>query len=320
MNSSVNNTKDSHTHLIGLLFAFIGFSSFAIGDAAYKWLMQDHAFFLILFSGSIIACTLMTLYIPFGGGLKLVKTSVPRLQIMRTLVISAQFILAIYSIRALPLPLFYTLAFMAPAMSAVLAMIFLKETVSIRNWIAIFVGLCGVCIALKPWTAFLGSDFSYDILAICGVLTSAAFLSGSQILARLIGQKGDDSGFTTAYYPITFMLCLSGAFYFLGEDIQPFRSLENFDLAIIALAALGGIGGNVFLALGFSKAPPALAAPFHYTQIVWAIAFGYLIFGDTVDVPMLIGAALVVASGVYLVTHKIHSNRQIDDEPSITQI
>lgn len=314
------STLQTHVQLLGMFCAFAGFSSFAIGDAAYKWLMQSHDFFLILFLGSVFAVTLMSLYIPFGGGLKLLKTSVPKLQLARTIVISAQFLLSIYSIRYLPLPIFYTLAFTAPCISAIMGRVILKEAVSRNNWIAILVGLAGVFIALKPWTSLSENGFAYAPLAVCAILLASVFLSSSQILARMIGQRSQDSGFTTAIYPISFVLVLSGIFYTFLPDMQPISSLKFNEFGLIFIAACGGVGGNILLAIGFAKAPPALAAPFHYSQIIWATIFSVLIFGDEIDPAMSIGVALVISSGIYLVTHKFHSDKQIEDEPSITQL
>lgn len=308
------------THLLGVFCAFAGFSCFAIGDASYKWLMQSHTFFLILFLGSVAAIAMMSLYIPFGGGLKLLKTSVPKLQIARTLVISTQFLLSIYSIRYLPLPIFYTIAFTAPCLSAIMGRVILKESVSKGNWLAIIIGLVGVFIALKPWTSFYENGFSYEPIAVLGILAASVFLSGSQILARIIGQKSQDSGFTTAYYPIFFVLILSGYMYFSTPDMPALSSLRLSEYLLVIIAALGGVGGNVLLAIGFAKAPPALAAPFHYSQIIWAMIFGVFVFGDKLDPAMLIGVGLVITSGIYLVTHRFHSKRQIEDEPTITQL
>tara|TARA_R110002095_G_scaffold172771_3_gene150175 strand:+ start:5121 stop:6086 length:966 start_codon:yes stop_codon:yes gene_type:complete len=314
------HASQNHTHLFGVFFAFLGFSSFAFGDTGYKWLMQSHPFFTILFIGSIIAVSSMLAYVPFGGGLSLLKTSVPKLQISRALVITIQFLLSIYSIRYLPLPLFYSLAFTAPFMSAVLSMVLLKEPVSKNNWIAIFVGLGGVCVALKPWTSLMGGAFDYNIIAICCIVSASLFLAISQILARLIGQRSNDSGFTTAFYPIFSVLIISTVTVFSGGNIDTAFALNHTEYLIVGFAAFCGISGNVFLALGFAKAPPALASPFHYSQIIWAILFGTLIFHDPVDTPMIIGALLVISSGVYLITHKIHSARQVEDAPAITQV
>ena len=318
--TSDQNLAHNKTQLLGLLYAFLGFSCFALGDTGYKWLMQDYSFFMMLFWASITAVTLMSLYIPFGGGVSILKTAVPKLQFARTLVISAQFLLSIYSIQYLPLPLFYTIAFMAPSISAILGLVFLKEPVSKANWIAIAVGLSGVCVALKPWSSFFGDGFDYNIWAIFGIMSSAAFLSVSQILARMIGKKSQDSGFTTAFYPIFLVMIISGVLHFTSADPVSIGVLKTHELILVCLIALGGIGGNVLLAIGFAKAPPALAAPFHYTQIIWAFSFGYFLFGDTIDKPMILGAFLVIGSGIYLVTHKVHAAKQVEDEPTITQI
>lgn len=313
-------SSQSHTHLFGLLFAFLGFSFFAFGDAGYKWLMQGHPFFTIIFIGSVLGILYMLLYMPFGGGASLLKTSVPKLQAARASVICVQFLLSIYSIQYLPLPLFYTLAFTAPSISAVLGLIFLKEPVSKANWLAIAIGLAGVLVALKPWSSIMGGEFDYSILAICGILTASVFLAASQILARMIGQKSTDSGFATAFYPIFVVMIICGVIVFTGGTASTLDDLSIGEFSIMGLAAMFGVGGNVMLALGFAKAPPALAAPFHYTQIIWAILFGAILFNDHIDISMILGAILVISSGVYLVTHKIHSSRQVEDEATITQV
>jgi drug/metabolite transporter (DMT)-like permease len=317
---TAHSNTDKSFHLWGLLYAFLGFSMFAFGDTGYKWLMQDHSFFMILFAGSVLGAGLMSAYIPFGGGLRIIKTSVPKLQALRAALISCQFLLAIYSIQYLPLPIFYTIAFTAPAFSAILSALVLKETVSTTNWLAIIVGLCGVFIALQPWNFLLSGTFEYNLLAIGGNFLASLLLSSSQICARLIGQKSSDSSFATAYYPISLVLLISGVLYFTIDVESSISTLKPSDITILCFIAVSGVLGNLFLALGFAKAPPALAAPFHYTQMVWALLFGALIFHDTIELSMLIGAGLVIASGLYLVTHKIHSEKQINDEPAITQL
>tara|TARA_R110002124_G_scaffold287365_1_gene474268 strand:+ start:201119 stop:202078 length:960 start_codon:yes stop_codon:yes gene_type:complete len=318
---SGHSNDDKSFHLWGLLYAFLGFSMFAFGDTGYKWLMQDYSFFMILFAGSILGVALMSAYIPFGGGLRIVKTSVPKLQSLRATLISCQFLLAIYSIQYLPLPIFYTIAFTAPAFSAILSALILKEKVSLPNWMAIIVGLSGVFIALQPWSFFTSGAFEYNILALCCNFLASLLLSSSQICARLIGQKSNDSSFATAYYPIFLVLILSGIIYFTTDSASALSALKPIDITILCGVAVSGVLGNVFLALGFAKAPPALAAPFHYIQMVWAILFGTLIFHDKIEISMLIGAGLVIASGLYLVTHKIQSiGKRIYEEPSITQL
>jgi drug/metabolite transporter (DMT)-like permease len=317
---TAHSNTDKSFHLWGLLYAFLGFSMFAFGDTGYKWLMQDNSFFMILFAAGLLAVGLMSAYLPFAGGLRIIKTSVPKLQALRATLISCQFLLAIYSIQYLPLPIFYTIAFTAPAFSAILSAAILKETVSATNWLAILIGLGGVFVALQPWTFLLNGTFEYNILALgCNFLASL-LLSSSQICARLIGQRSNDSSFATAYYPIFLGLLISGTIYFMSSSESSFSALQPFDIAILCGVAISGVLGNVFLALGFAKAPPALAAPFHYIQMVWAILFGTLIFHDKIEPSMLVGAGLVIASGLYLVTHKIHSGKQIDDDPVITQL
>ena len=210
----------------------------------------------------------------------------PSLQLARSVVALLSAAAGFAGFALLPLTLVTTIHFAAPFIVAALSVWLLGESISARRWVAIFVGFAGVLIVMQPgatdWQPAL-------LLPVAGAIFFAIF----QLLTR--AAAAHDTIATSVFYaPAAGVVVLGAAMPFLWQ--QP--TLVDFGL-MLALGLFGAIGQS-----GVTKAMQAAAAsivaPFQYTQLIWVTAGGYLLFDTLPDGWTILGAAVIIASGLYL--------------------
>jgi drug/metabolite transporter (DMT)-like permease len=228
----------------------------------------------------------------------LIITRRPWLQLGRSALLLGSTVLGFFALRFLRLDQFMTILFSTPFFVAVLSGPFLGEWVGWRRWSAIGVGFIGVLVVIRPG---LGGIHPAALLSVIGAVLYALYNISTRLLART------DSTQTTLFYSN-----LVGALALI--PILPFIWTPPADVLTVALMVLiGAMGsfGHFLLIAAIRLAPPVMLSPFTYTQLVWAIAFGYLVFGDLPDRWTLVGAGIVVSSGIYMLyrERKVASQR-----------
>lgn len=207
---------------------------------------------------------------------------------MRGVLLAAEFLLFIYSFAYLPMTTAYALIFVTPFLASLLAIPFLGEKVTMRQWAAISLGFAGVLVVLRPGWVPLGLPV---IAALCG----AFFFALSNIMVRMIGEDGES--------PLTFALvaevviCAVTFVLFLTQPEIP----TLFHLFLLVWVGLFSAVALFCIPLAFLRAPAAVISPFHYVQMLWGIVFGYLFFGDLMSIWIALGSAIIVASGIWLI-------------------
>jgi drug/metabolite transporter (DMT)-like permease len=208
----------------------------------------------------------------------------------------------------LPLANNTALFFIEPLLLTLISAVALREPVSLRQWLAVIIGLGGALIVLRPnWAA-------YGPAAIFPVAAGACF-AGFLALTRVVG--GRDDALTLAFWTgvaASVVLLAIMAFGLVAEAEAPASSG-----AVLALPALGvwplllGVGAiaaatNVLTALALKRAGAGVLAPFQYLEILSATLLGWLIFDEIPDLLTGCGAAIIVGSGLYVFTHQgLHS-------------
>jgi drug/metabolite transporter (DMT)-like permease len=179
------------------------------------------------------------------------------------------------------------ISFTAPFFIALLAGPLLGEWIHWRRWIAIIIGFCGVLLIARPG---FGGIHLAAIFSILSMICYALYNVSTRFLA------GFDSTGTTAFY--TALVGFVAASLPLPAVWIP----PTEPLVIAGMIAVGAFGwiGHLFLILAHRYAPAPVLAPYTYTQIVWYVAGGFLVFGDLPNGYTLMGAAVVIASGLYL--------------------
>jgi drug/metabolite transporter (DMT)-like permease len=164
----------------------------------------------------------------------------------------------------------------------------LGEHVGARRWVAVVLGLCGVVIVLKP------SGTGFVTIGGIAILGSALGYALSALTIRILSRT--DTGASTVVWALTIMTVISGAW--ASRHWVPIAA-EAWPW-IIALGISGALG-QYFITEAFRRAPPAVIAPLEYTALAWGMLFDWIIWMTAPSARMLIGAGIIVASGLYVI-------------------
>jgi len=217
----------------------------------------------------------------------LMRTGRPGLQIGRSVLLLGSTLLNFFALRYLQLDQALAIVFSTPFFVAILSGPVLGEWVGWRRWTAIGVGFIGVLLVARPG---YGGIHPAALISLAAAVCYAAYSITTRLLSRT------DSNETTLFYSN-----LVGAAAML--PVMPFVWTTPSDPVVIAVMIVCGAFGTVghyLLIMAHRLAPPAVLAPFIYTQIVWVIILGYAVFADLPNRWTLAGAAVVVASGLYI--------------------
>ena len=193
----------------------------------------------------------------------------------------------IYAISGMPLSEAYTLFFVAPLMITALSVPLLQETVDRRRWIAILVGFGGVIVVLRPGFAGL------NLMAIA-VLVGATCYSLNAISVRILGRT--DSTAAMSFWFVAMVAV--GAGLLALPDWQPLRTTDAAWL--IGMGVTGALG-QLLITEAFKCAPVSVVAPFEYSTLFWGVLLDLALWGALPGPIVFVGAAVIVASGLYLI-------------------
>lgn len=204
----------------------------------------------------------------------------------------------VYALRTLPLSTAYSIFFVAPLLITALSVPMLRERVGPRRWSAIFVGLLGVIVLLRPTGEGLGT------LASLAVLLAATMYAVSAITVRVLART--DS--TQAMVVWLMTLLALGAGLLAWPQWVPLRGEHAWLIAGIGLA---GALGQYAITEAFRLGEASLIAPLEYTALVWGVLLDLALWGVLPDAVTWLGAAIIVASGLYLLRReRVHAEAE----------
>jgi len=269
---------------IGLMCGAV--AAFACLDATAKYLGRHIDIMMVVWARYTFAF-LLTLVV--SNPLRrpaLMRSARPMLQIVRAAILLGSTVFNFFALRYLRLDQVLAITFSTPIFVAALSGPVLGEWVGWRRWIAIAVGFAGILVVTRPG---FGIVHPAAILAILGALTYAFFFLATRLLSRCDGNE------TTLFYSnfVGAVLMLPMVPFFWETP-----SAAHLTLLVMA-GALASVGHYMVIA-AHRLAPAALLSSFIYSELVWVILLGYLVFGDLPDGWTLTGAGIVIASGIYI--------------------
>jgi len=196
-----------------------------------------------------------------------------------------------YAIRTLPLTEAYALFFVSPLFIAALSIPLLGERVHRASWIAIGCGMVGVLVVLKPTGAGIIS------LAGLAILFSASCYALSAITVRLLSR-------TDSSESMVFWLMLGVSLVATSAAWTGWRAVLPADYWLLAALAVTGFIGQLTITEAFKLAPAATVTPFEYSALAWGLGLDLLVWQTVPGLRVFIGAAIIVASGIYLARHE----------------
>jgi drug/metabolite transporter (DMT)-like permease len=257
-------------------------------DISAKWLsVEGMAITQIVFMRYGVHLTLLLLLFVPVTGFKVLQSNNWKLEILRGLCLLATTGFNFLAMRYLPLTVTGAIAFTAPLLICALSGPLLGEKVGWRRWLAICVGFCGILIIVRP-----GSE-AFQPAALISVLC-AFFLAIFSILTRKLA--GVDSAATQQFYGgLTPIIILAPvAWVDWAWPAQP------VSWAAFLVMGVAGLGGHYLNSVAHRFAPPSTLAPFSYLGLIYLSLASWLIFDQPPDQLFVVGAAIIIASGLYI--------------------
>ncbi len=277
-------TEERSARLIGIGLMLLGVCLFSFGDAIGKYIVATYTVgqFMFLRAGASLALLSPLIWRSRAHFMRIER---PGLQLLRvalsTLEVGAFFWAASY----MPLADVITYYLAAPIFVTAAAAVFLRERVGWRRWCAVLIGFCGVLIALRPsaqtvsWPALIALGGSASFAALMLITRSLRatpdiVLASAQFVGTLV--------FGAVLAPLSW--------------VTPSWADGGLFMAAGAISVMALLSINRSLML----APASVVAPYQYSMILWAVMFGYLVFGDVPSSATLIGAAIIIGAGLYI--------------------
>lgn len=280
------------------MITIVGGLCFAIQDAGIKWLSAEIAVLQILFLRSLFGLAFLGASTSFSGERISLKVNRPWLLAVRSGINILSWVLFFTSLKYLQLATAVALFFSFPLFLAIISVPVLGESVGIRRILAIVVGFVGVLLITNP-----AAGLSMPALMMLGAALGWAIVAS---LTRILGEKENTT--TLLFYTLLgFAILLAIPQFWLWRSI----GLDAY-LLIVGVAFFGVIA-QFAVTKAYAIASPSLIAPFEYTALIWSAIIGYLVWSDIPDVYAIIGAFLIIASGIYIIHRESIQRAQVDD-------
>ena len=261
-----------------------GIFLFAVNDALGKWLVVTYTVGQVLLIRSAAALVLL---LPFVRREAASFRAAPRwgMQVLRAVFATVEVACFYWAVAYLPLADVMTYYLAGPIFVTAIAGSVLREPIGWRRWAAVLTVFCGVVVALRPGSATLSWP---ALIALAGSFT----FSLSMIATRYL--RGTSDTVLVATQTV-------GALA-LGAVLAPVGWVTPVphDLALLALLGIVAMLAHMAVNRSLILAPASTVVPYQYTTIIWAVLFGYLVFGDVPAAAMLGGAASIIAAGLFI--------------------
>ena len=283
-------------NLKAALFVVVAMSMITTNDAIVKHITQVFNVGQIMFLRGALICLIFALVMRIRKQPVFQRKSLHRWNLLRALFELAATLAFMTGLSMLPIAVASTLGFSSPIFLALLAAVVLKERVGFDRWLVILIGFCGVMMITNPFADSASWAVIFPIIC-------AFFVALRDIAIRYVPADIPSSqvAFTNAW-----IVMLGGAIYSFfqgwGEaDLQWYLWFFGLGAALYC--------GYLFLIIGSRLGELSFIGPFKYISILIAIIYGYLFWGDKPTLTMLAGAAIIVISGIILVSTEKRRNR-----------
>jgi drug/metabolite transporter (DMT)-like permease len=274
-------------------------AAFTINDSMVKLVGGRHPPVEVVFARSVLTLICLGIALLFLRQLNGIRAAFKGPVILRGVLDSLSSLLFVAALVHMPIAELSAIILATPLIITMLAVLIDKEEVGWRRWTAISVGLLGAIVIVHP------DPWALDPWALLGL--AAAFAAA---LRDLFTRRIDPSVSTLTVTFVSALVVMLVALPFgLIEAWQPLAT-QDFGLLLIAAVALSA--GTFLLVIAYREAEISVVAPFRYMLLLWAGIAGYLIFGDLPDRWTLVGAGLIVGSGLYALHREARRHPPID--------
>jgi len=282
---------------LGIAYRVAAMACMAVMAALVKWTGgRGIPVFEIIFFRNAFAFVPLGLYIWRTTGFSVLKTQRPWGHLTRSTIGLSAMVCGFSALQHLPLTEATAFNFASPLFMTALSALLLGEVVGRHRWGAVLVGFIGVLIMVRPEPGHL------NVVGVSLALGGAVSAAGAMVAIRQIAAT--EKGATIVFY-FTLAGTVLGAVGSLFHWVTP----DPLTLAMLILGGLLGGVGQLLLTEALRVAPVGVVAPFDYTQLIWATAIGFLVWGEVPHPATIVGALVVAASGVYILHREMRRFR-----------
>jgi len=271
---------------LGIAYMIGSTVMFAGGNAVVKWQLATYPLGEVAFGRTLFAFLTVAVIVLPRAGWGVLRTQRYREHLQRGLSQFGSMLCWFLAVSALSLGSATAIGFAAPLFTTLLSIVILKEQVGIHRWSALILGFFGVLIITDPGAGML----TYGALFALG---NAVLISTVAVAIRRMSMT--ESTETLTLYQMSIMTLCTAALLMLGV-----RTPAWSDALMVAFAGIGNGIAQFWWTRSLSLAPPSAVVPFNYLSLVWASILGFAVWGDVPTPGLLLGSAIVVASGLYI--------------------
>lgn len=285
--SSPKTLTQRHSPMVGIALMCAALLCFSCLDATAKWVNRSVDPMVTVWARYMSAALLTFLVINPRTQPGALRTRRLPLQLLRSFLLFASTLCNFFALKYLQLVETQSIIFATPLLVALFAGPLLGERIGWKRMTAIGVGFIGILVITRPG---LGTMHPAALLSLAGSVSYAFY----NIVTRKLASS-DSSATTTLYSSVAGIVLMTPLLPWIWTT--PSSPLTWF---LLMMTGFYGAFGHWLLVLAHARAPAAILSPFIYSQIVWMLVLGYVLFGDWPDSWTFVGAGIVIASGLYL--------------------
>jgi len=278
------------TETIGIIFAILAYLSFSLLDTIQKTLIIYYSVFQLLFIKYCFTLCLSFIESRRKKNYDFYLTNNFKLQILRSFLSILESACFVIAFRYLSLADAHSIGGLTPIIVVIFSSIFLREKITPKIWLAVFMGFIGVLVIMRPGLSI------FDPKSLIP-LSAALFLGLYQVVTRKASEY-DQNETSLFYTAITGILIMGSISFFYWIPIN-----LSFILLFMGVGVFYSLGLYLQI-IALSKARASMVQPFHYTLIFWAIIFGFIFYNDVPDLFTITGATIIASSGIYIFLKK----------------
>ena len=275
---------------------FLSVCAFSVMDIIVKW-SEDYPLGQVLFFRGFFGIVFYFFVIPPERRKNFYYTKRAGLHFLRCIFGLIALVSIFTALRNLPLATVVSISFAAPIFTTIFSIFLLKEKVGFYRWLAVIVGFIGIIVITEPGFSSLNIYYLYPIIFCLG-------LSYVAIAIRQLSTS-EPVWLISLYFSvaITLLSFLTIPYGWVMPSLN--------DLAILSLVGIFGGVANLWLSQSYKYSEVSLVTPLKYLALVFAIIFGYFIWGEVPTIKTLLGAALVIISSIIIFRREIHHKNQV---------
>ena len=292
-------TSRQRSRLIGIGLMCLALLCFSGLDATAKWVNRSVDPLVTVWARYVSAACLTFIFINPWTKPGAVATRRLPLQLVRSLLLFVSTICNFVALQYLQLVEALSIVFSTPLIVALIAGPILGERLGTQRLVAVGMGFIGVLVIARPG---LGTMHPAALLSLTGAVAYAFYGITTRMLAAT-----DSSATTIIYSSLAGIVLMTPLLPWIWTTPS-----SPLTWALLMMTGVFGATGHWLLVLAHARAPAVILSPFIYSQIVWMLALGYILFGDWPDPWTFVGAGIVIASGLYLLYREQAKSREPD--------